>query len=200
MIPAQYNCSNRQPILLTRRIKMAEENHKQEEVLDDISDIRWMDAPVFVIFWGLLVIVFVQFFTRYILNSSLGWTEEIARYLLILLGFVGSITCIRKGSHIYLEFFYRFLPAKVVKALLMFVAVINMVFFTYAGFVTAELAYKTRFQHMVSIEVPKGVIYWTVVAACFGMGLTAAWQVLALLRKKDEEVTHEIEEHVVKGH
>ncbi len=176
-----------------------EQNKKHEEALDDISDIRWVDAPVFIIFWGLLVIVFVQFFTRYVLNSSLGWTEEIARYLLILLGFVGSITCIRKGSHIFLEFFYRFLPAKAVKMLVIFVALLNAAFFTYAGFVSAELAYKTRFQQMVSIEVPKGVIYWTVVAACFGMGLTAAWNVYQQFRKKSDEVVQEIEETVVSG-
>ena len=175
---------------------MAEEK-RHEEVLDDISDIRWVDAPVFIIFWGLLIIVFVQFFTRYVMNSSLGWTEEIARYLLILLGFVGSITCIRKGSHIFLEFFYRFLPAKLVKGLVILVAMLNMAFCTYAGIVSAELAQKTRFQKMVSIEVPKGVIYWTVVAACFAMGAAAAWQVYRQFRAKSEEVVQDIEETVI---
>ena len=56
--------------------------------------------------WGrlfivvLILIVATQFFTRYVLNNSFGWTEELARYLLIMLGFVGSVTCVRKGSHI----------------------------------------------------------------------------------------------------
>ena len=174
-----------------------EEQKRDPEVLDDISDIRWVDAPVFIVFWALMLIVFVQFFTRYALNSSLGWTEEIARYLLIMLAFVGSITCIRKNSHIFLEFFYRFLPAVVVKWMVLFVAVINMVFFTYAGFICADLAYRTRFQYMVSIDVPKGVIYWTVVASCFAMGLTAALKVVKLVRKEGEEVAQEIEKSVV---
>jgi TRAP-type C4-dicarboxylate transport system permease small subunit len=178
---------------------MEEEKKHMDEGLDDISDIRWVDAPVFIIFWGLLIIVFVQFFTRYVLNSSLGWTEEIARYLLILLGFVGSITCIRKGSHIFLEFFYRFLPAKVVKVLVIFVALLNTVFFTYAGVVCVELAIKTRFQYMVSMDIPKGVIYWTVVAACFGMGITAAVELVNHFRKKSEDVVQEIQETVIQG-
>ena len=41
------------------------------------------DWPAFLIFWGLTVIVFLQFFTRYVLNDSFGWTEEAARYFLI---------------------------------------------------------------------------------------------------------------------
>ena len=42
----------------------------------DLSDIQWDDAPVLVVFWGLAFVVFLQFFTRYVLNNSLGWTEE----------------------------------------------------------------------------------------------------------------------------
>ncbi|MBW2409625.1 MAG: hypothetical protein JRF72_07480, partial [Deltaproteobacteria bacterium] len=34
------------------------ENLQELEVSDDISDIKWIDAPVFVVFWILLIIVF----------------------------------------------------------------------------------------------------------------------------------------------
>ena len=60
------------------------------------------------VFWGLAIVVFLQFFTRYVLNSSLGWTEEIARYLLIVVTFLGSAMAVRKRSHIAVEFCYRY--------------------------------------------------------------------------------------------
>ena len=37
-------------------------------------------------FWLLGLTVFYQFFTRYVMNDSAAWTEEIARYLLIGVG------------------------------------------------------------------------------------------------------------------
>ena len=175
------------------------ENKPELEVLDDISDIKWIDAPVFIVFWTLLIIVFVQFFTRYALNSSLAWTEEIARYLLILLGFVGSVTCIRKRSHIYLEFFYRFLPPAFVKWIVIFISCLNTAFFTYAGVLSIELAKRTHHQSMTSIDLPKGIIYWIVAVSCFAMALVAFRELITLFRKRGEDVTHELEETIVRS-
>ena len=175
------------------------ENTPEFEVLDDISDIKWIDGPVFIVFWTLLIIVFIQFFSRYVLNSSLSWTEEIARYLLILLGFVGSVTCIRKRSHIYLEFFYRFLPPAVVKWIVIIVSFINVAFFTYAGILSIELARRTHHQSMTSIDLPKGIIYWIVAASCFAMALVALWDFISLFRKRGEDIAHELEETIVRS-
>ena len=47
-----------------------------EEVTDDISDVRVYDFPVLLIFLALFLIVALQFFTRYVLNDSLGWIED----------------------------------------------------------------------------------------------------------------------------
>ncbi|MFN4058242.1 MAG: TRAP transporter small permease [Roseinatronobacter sp.] len=73
----------------------------------DLSDLRSEDGIVLTLFWVLAGVVFLQFFTRYVLNNSYGWTEEIARYLLICVTFVGGVMATRKHSHIAVEFIYR---------------------------------------------------------------------------------------------
>ena len=159
-----------------------------EEVTDDISDVRVYDIPVLLIFLALFLIVALQFFTRYVLNDSLGWTEEIARYFLILLGFVGSITCVRKGSHIYLEFFYRFISTPVGKLLSVVVEITVVAFFSYIGYLGIELAQRTKAQRMVSVDLPKGLIYYTIVVACFAMALFAAVNAYRMARKPAGDV------------
>ena len=55
-------------------------------------------------------VVFTQFFTRYVLNNSASWTEEIARYLLVGAVFVGAGIGVAKNNHIQVDLLYRYLP------------------------------------------------------------------------------------------
>ena len=81
---------------------------EDEEVVIEHHPEDWL---AFVLFWALAFIVFLQFFTRYILNDSLAWTEEIARYALIWITFIGAAVVVRKNSHIAVEVLLHFLPA-----------------------------------------------------------------------------------------
>ena len=73
---------------------------QDEEVIIEHHPEDWI---AFVIFWGLAFIVFLQFFTRYVLNDSLAWTEEIARYGLMWVVFIGGAVVTRKNTHIAVE-------------------------------------------------------------------------------------------------
>ena len=64
------------------------------------------------LFWLMALAVFLQFFTRYVLNDSFAWTEEIATNCTVALVFVGSAMCVRMSRHIQVDFLYRYLPAR----------------------------------------------------------------------------------------
>jgi TRAP-type C4-dicarboxylate transport system permease small subunit len=49
------------------------------------------------------VCVFIQVFTRYVLNLPLSWPEEVARYSLVWLTFLGASAAVRANDHIRID-------------------------------------------------------------------------------------------------
>lgn len=136
--------------------------HEEDE---DLTGFQWDDGLVLTVFWVLAFVVFLQFFTRYVLNNSLGWTEEIARFLLITVTFLGAIMAVRRESHIAVELAFRWLSRPVRKALQFFIDVVAIVFYGFMGFLCTQVAGRTQ-QMMVSIDFPKSSIYWFI-SVCF---------------------------------
>ncbi len=166
--------------------------HPDFEIETPLVVPSWIDYPALAFFWILFGIVFLQFFTRYVLNDSLGWTEEIARYLLILVGFVGSATCVRKNGHIYLEFLYRMLPAPIVKGMSLFALVVSVGFFGFCAWLSVGLSQKTAFQQMTSVALPKNIIYWIVGASFVAMTLAALFRLVKMWRKRADALAEDL--------
>ena len=99
---------------------------EDEEVVIEHHPEDWI---AFVIFWALAFIVFLQFFTRYVLNDSLAWTEEIARYGLMWIVFIGGAMVMRRNTHIAVELLSNVMQAGPARAaLLALVDFIKLVF------------------------------------------------------------------------
>ena len=136
---------------------VAEVEPDVDEQLSKLKFTLW-DIPLLLIFAALFVTVFIQFFTRYVLNDSLSWTEEAARYLLIILTFVGALKCQVLDSHIRLEFIDNLVGDYIGK--LKFVALsLTTFFFGVLAWSMVVLAKQTSFQKMVSLHYPKYYFY-----------------------------------------
>lgn len=130
-----------------------------EDVDVKLSDYSAEDYVCLLIFWVLAVVVFAQFFSRYVLNDSIAWTEEIARYLLIAIAFAGAPIAVRKNTHIHVEFFYRFINRPIARGLSTLVDILRVAFFAYASFITYKMIKIMHFQYMTSVHLPMSVIY-----------------------------------------
>ncbi len=137
------------------------EFHVTDEPVD-LSVYHFEDWIAYGFFWILAATVFYQFFTRYAMNDSASWTEEISRYLLICTVFVGASCSVRKNTHIHVDIFYRFLPAPVTRVLSTLVDFARIVFFTYMVYLTYALMGKIGRQPMSIIDWPIGLIYGVV--------------------------------------
>ena len=70
-----------------------------------------IEKSIFVIGFSMAALVAVQVFFRYVLNHSLFWSEELARFLLIWLTFLGASVAYHRRAHPGIDTFSLRLPA-----------------------------------------------------------------------------------------
>ena len=150
------------------------EFHATDEVVDLSSTPveAWIAVALF---WVLAGVVFTQFFTRYALNNSAAWTEEIARYLLIGVVFVGASIGVAKNNHIQVDLLYRYLPAPVCRALAVAVDVLRIAFLGAMTFYTVQMMQKMGNYQMTIVDLPMNIVYSVVLFGFATMTLRSLW-------------------------
>src|SRR5260221_6191823 len=144
-----------------------------------LSVYAWEDWGTLAVFWILALVVFYQVFTRYVMNDAAGWTEEIARYLLIAVTFLGGAMAVRRGTHIQVDFVYRFLPPAAGRVMSTFVDAVRIAFFGYAAWLTWLLIDRIGTQRMAVVELPIGLVFGAMLvgfALMFLRALQVAWK------------------------
>jgi TRAP-type transport system small permease protein len=143
----------------------------EEHILDASGHVHLTDAPIdlraypleawvaLAFFWILAFNVCYQFFTRYFLNDSAAWTEEIARYLLICTVFVGISAAVRDSRHIHVDFLYRLMPRSVGRFLSTLVDIVQLVFLSYSVLLTWQLMQRMGNYRMTIIDMPMNLVY-----------------------------------------
>ena len=133
--------------------------HLEDEAVD-LSDTIFEGWVALGVFWLLALTVFYQFVTRYVLNDSASWTEEVARYMLIGVVFIGAAIGVAKNSQIQVDFFYRHLPAAVGRWLSRAVDIVRIAFFAAAVVMTVQMMAKIGNQtRMTIVDAPMNIVY-----------------------------------------
>jgi len=88
---------------------------------------------------GIFAIVIVTVVTRYGFNYVLSWSEEVPRYLLIWVSFLGAAACVDLRDHIAFDYLFKRFPDRVRRAVQL---LINLAIF---GFGWIMLRYGIRF-------------------------------------------------------
>jgi len=69
-------------------------------------------------FIAMCLITFVNVFTRYVLNRSIPWGEEVSLVLMVWFCFIGMALGVKHRLHINIEVFASFLPKKLSEIIL----------------------------------------------------------------------------------
>lgn len=120
-----------------------------------------------------VLVVFASIFWRYVLNSPLDWTEEIASALMVTIVFAGAATCMSQRRHIGVDLFLAWMPHRTrtyvahASRWILFIVSFGLVLSGY-DLVTTSLSQTT------SIGLPQliytlPVLFGTVVMACVAL-------------------------------
>jgi TRAP-type C4-dicarboxylate transport system permease small subunit len=152
--------------------------HATDEAVD-LSLYGWEDWVSFALFWALAGIVFTQVFTRYVMEDSAGWTEEIARYFLVAVVFVGAAMSVRKNNHIQVDYFYRLMPPALGRVVSTAVDAFRCLFLGYATWLCWLLIGRIGSSRMAIVDLPMGWVFGAMMfgfALMFWRSLQVAWR------------------------
>lgn len=160
---------------------------------DDVARFRYSDHGIedwvsVAILWAMSTFVFLQVVTRYFLNNSLAWTEEISSYLLITLTFLGSAMAVRKNTHIQIEFLYTLLSHRSGLILALFVDALRIAFLALSTYLAYEVMLIMQFQYMAVVSWPLSWVYGCVFLGYAAMTIRSIQVIIRHWKTKSSEL------------
>ncbi len=130
-------------------------------MLDVISNLlnKIAEKAVMFLMAAISIIIFVQVISRYVFNSSLTWSEEVGRYVLIWITFLGASIGVKRYSHIGIDFLYEKFSLNGKKILKTIIILMGLIFSFIMFFYGWKLAYMVRFQKSSALLIPMTVPY-----------------------------------------
>jgi len=113
-----------------------------------------------ILMFGMIVLVVIGVFNRYVLRQPIAWVVEIVRFSLVWISLIGACLALEKNEHVAVSYFYDKMPAKVKKIL----TLINILLIGYFAYVMVNSGYAftdTRFRGTftgISGRVPRMAI------------------------------------------
>ena len=100
---------------------------------------------------GIAVIVAAGVFWRYVLNDSLTWSEELAKFFMVWLVFVGAPIALRVGDHVAIHIFPDALPSRLRSILMVFISLLIVWFCYILTIESSAFAWNARTQVLIAI-------------------------------------------------
>jgi len=135
----------------------------------------------------LLVVVGLQIFSRYVLNHSLFWSEELARYLFVYLVFLGAAIMLRQKRHIQVSFFAKRLAPSLQVIVAIFVDLILLAFVVLVFWQSLRLSAMVWTVLTAALLIPWTYVYLGILLSMAAMILVVIGRLWAHLCKAKEE-------------
>lgn len=119
----------------------------------------WVERIVAAMGITMTCIVVAQVFSRYVLNASLFWSEEMARYLLVWLTFLGASCAYYRRVHPGIDIITMRLKGTLKKTCRIAVHLVSLGFFVVMIYQGSAFAHFIRSQISPALAIPKWIIF-----------------------------------------
>ncbi|PFG03351.1 TRAP transporter small permease [Bacillus sp. es.034] len=154
-----------------------------------LSFVKLMDHvnKAVLIFIGLLTgvmaaVIITQVFSRFVLSTSLSWSEELARYLSIYAVFLGAAVALRKQGLISVEVLHEFIPAELTKWLKIIVNIICIIFSIILIVEGIEMMDRVQIQSSPAMQIPMSIPYASIPIGSLLMALNGLVVIIELIK------------------
>lgn len=117
---------------------------------------RWLSLVLLTL---LCTITFLQVFSRYVLNSPLYWSEELARYLFVWLTFIGFGIVVQRRREMGVAYFVNLLPKKMRVTIEFGMTILIFIFLILASYQGIILAFESWDILTIALEFPWTYVY-----------------------------------------
>ena len=132
----------------------------------------------------LVAVTLLQVYFRYFTNSSLDWSEELARYLFIWIAFLTGAIAVRRQAHIVVDVVVARMPAPVRRGLAVVTVALTLVFLGFLALYGASLVRVVWSQTTPGLGISRGYVFLSVPLGATLMFVNLAEILWRLLRSR----------------
>ncbi|WP_404322773.1 TRAP transporter small permease [Cytobacillus firmus] len=128
-----------------------------KKIVDSLNAfIKWI---LILLFFIMVIVVFLQVLFRFVLDQPLAWTEELSRYLLVWITFLGAGYAVSVKAHPSIELLFE-KANQAVRRVLLALSTVLVVFFFYQIIVNSFIFIeRSMMQTSPALQVPMGMVY-----------------------------------------
>lgn len=115
---------------------------------------------------AMAVLVFGNVVARYLFNASFGWVEELTRYMMIWLAYLGAGLALRHGNHVAVMMLVDALPRAPALWLRGLVGLVMLAFLMALAWIGWEYADFAMRQRTPVLQWPTGLVYLAIPIGC----------------------------------
>lgn len=141
---------------------------------------RSVEITIVTLFAVLTIAVFVQVVARYVFNQPPTWTEELARFCQVWIILLASSICLRKGSHLAVDYLGPALAPRVRRAVAVIIGCLIAIYLAVVVIWGVRLLMIGLVQTSPAMQLNMGLVYLVFPVAG---GLMLLESILATLRR-----------------